>query len=70
MNLLSKCNNTQVKLIRNPGVKLEDKDYSREELKNYEMQMIDFIMSHSSKNGEIDKLRNDYINIFNIIENN
>lgn len=69
MNLLSKCTNMEIKLIRNAGINLEDKDYSKEEIKNYEMQMIDFIMSHSSKNREIDKLRNEYIRIFNIIEN-
>lgn len=70
MNLLSKCNENEIQLIKNAGVELENKDYSKEELKDYEMQMVDFIMSHSLKSNEVYKLQNQYRNIFNIIDKN
>lgn len=46
---------------------IENKDYSKDDLKQYEARIIDYIMSHSSKNGDISKLRNQYENIFSII---
>lgn len=51
------------------GVVLEDKDYNSEQLERCEQEIIDYIMSHSSKNNEIDKLRDKYSGIFRIIEN-
>ena len=70
MNLLSKCNENEIKLIKKAGVELENKDYSKEELKEYEMQIVEFIMSHSLKSNEIYKLQSQYRNIFNIIDKN
>lgn len=51
------------------GVVLEDEDYNSEQLERFEQEIIDYIMSHSSKNNEIDKLRDKYSGIFRIIEN-
>ena len=67
MNLIEKCSHDEIKLIEQAGIMIENKEYSNEDLKQYEARIIDYIMSHSSKNGDISKLRNQYENIFSII---
>ena len=67
MDLIEKCSNDEIKLIEQAGIMVENKDYSKDDLKQYEARIIDYIMSHSSKNGDISKLRNQYENIFSII---
>lgn len=67
MNLIEKCSNEEIKLIERAGIIVKNKDYSKDDLKQYEARIIDYIMSHSSKNGDISKLRNQYENIFSII---
>lgn len=69
MNLLNKCSKKDIELMKQAGVVLEDKDYSSEQLERCEQEIIDYIMSHSSKNNKIDKLRDKYSGIFRIIEN-
>lgn len=64
MNLLNECTKNEIKLIEQAGIKLENKDYSAEELKRYEREITEYIMSHSSKNGDISKLCNQYSGIF------
>lgn len=67
MNLYSKISNNEIKLLNNAGIKIEDKDYSQEDFSRMEQQIIEYIMSASSKNGDIDKLRNQYESIFRVI---
>ena len=64
MNLLNKCTDKEVKLMKNAGVYLEDKDYSNEDLKRIEHNITDFIMNHSSKDGSIGKLQSEYDSIY------
>lgn len=63
MNLLNDCTSKEIELIRNAGVFLENKDYTKEELDRCERQITDFIMNHSSKNGDIDRLNREYSSI-------
>lgn len=67
MNLLNKCTKKEIELMRQAGIIVEDRDYTNEELKKCESQIVDFIMSHSSKNKEIDNLHNQYSSIFRTI---
>lgn len=69
MNLLNKCTKGEIELIEKAGITLTDKDYTEEELKICGSEIIEYIMSHSTKNGDIDKLRNQYISIFRTINN-
>ena len=64
MNLLNECTKNEIKLIEQAGIKLENKDYSAEELKRCEREIAEYIMSRSSKNGDISKLCNQYSGIF------
>ena len=55
---------SELELLKNAGVKVEkNKEYTTEEKRYICMQVSDFIMSHSSKNGDIAKLQSDYNNI-------
>lgn len=67
MNLLKECTKNEIKLLENIGIKVEDKEYSNEELRRYEISIEDFIMSHSSKNGDISRVSNQYDSILNKI---
>ena len=67
MNLLNRCTTKEIKLLENIGLNVEDKDYTNEELRRYESQIEDFIMSHSTKNGDISKLSNQYNSILNTL---
>lgn len=67
MNLLNKCTTKEIKLLENIGLNVEDKDYTNEELRRYESQIEDFIMSHSIKNDDISKLSNQYSSILNTL---
>lgn len=68
MNLYEVMNDKELELLSNAGIKIEkNKDYLKEDLKIMEQQIVDYIMSASSKNGEIDKRRNQYDSIFRTI---
>ena len=67
MNLLTECKENEIKLIEEAGVFIEDKDYTNEELKRCESKIVEYIMSHSSKNKSIDNLHNQYSSIFRTI---
>lgn len=70
MNLLNECTRSEIQLIEKAGITIENKDYSKEELKRYQLQIVEYIMSHSTKNGDIDKLSNQYSSILRTIEAN
>ena len=67
MNLLNKCTDNEINLIKQAGVIIENKDYTEDEVKQFGNQMEEYIMSHSSKNNDIDKLQNNFSRIFRII---
>ena len=63
MNLLNECSKNEIELLKKAGIRLENKDYTVEELKKCERDITEYIMSHSSKNGDISKLRSEYSKI-------
>ena len=63
MNLLEVCTKKEIELIENAGIEVENKNYNADELKLFESKIESYIMSHSTKNGEIDKLSNKYRSI-------
>lgn len=67
MNLLKECNENEIKLLQDIGIELEDKEYSNEELRRYEISIEEFIMSHSSKNNDISRVSNQYNSVLNKI---
>lgn len=65
MNLFKKCVNSDLILLQNAGIQIENRDYSIEELNIIENKITDFIISSSKV--EIPKLINKYTNIFNLL---
>ena len=47
---------------------LENRKYTKEELKLVEHKILEDIMSNSSKNGDIDKARNEYRSVIDKFE--
>lgn len=54
-------------LLNKAGVYLEDKEYSTDEIKRIEISIEEFILSHSTKNGDIDRLNDEYRDILRTI---
>ena len=69
MNLAKEFTTSEISLLKKIEIDIEDREYSKEELRKYEISIEDFIMSHSSKNGDISKYINQYSNILNKIIN-
>ena len=69
MNLVKVFTENKLKLIEEAGVIIEDKEYSQEELRNCEMQIEEYIMSKSSKNGDVSKYGMEYSDILNDLIN-
>lgn len=68
MNLADKCTEKEVQLLKDVGVNIENKDYSQEEIKKIERDIAEYIMNHSSKNGSIGRLQNEFQSIFRILD--
>ena len=68
MNLLNECTKNEINLIETAGIKVENKDYTADELKKCVREITEYIMSQSSKNGDISKLSNEYRSIFRIFD--
>ena len=67
MNLFKKLNDNEQCMLKDIGLNIENRDYSAEELGKYETSIEEFIMSHSSKNGDIEKVRQQYDSILKTI---
>lgn len=65
MNLKKKLNEKEIKLLKNAGINVEDREYSEQELERCAFNIQDYIMSHSLKNGDINKVSDKYEGILN-----
>ena len=68
MNLLNICTKNEIKLIENAGIRIENKEYTTDELKRVERNITEFIMNHSTKNGKITELQNEYQSVYRILD--
>ncbi len=69
MNLKRELKKDEIELLQVAGINVEDREYSEEEIRKCERDIEEFIMSHSSKNGDISKLSNQYYNIIDTFIN-
>ena len=67
MNIVERFTQKEIELIKQAGIKIEDREYSKEEMKRYAADLEEYILSHSSKGNKIDKLNNQYATIFSTI---
>ena len=63
MNLLNELSENETNLLKNIGIKIEDRDYNQDEAKLIENDIIEDIFRRSSKNGDIQKANEQYSNI-------
>ncbi len=67
MNIYKKFNEEEINLIAKIK-KIEDRDYTKEETMQIENNIIEYIFSRSSKNGDIQKANEEYRNILDKFE--
>lgn len=68
MNYKSDLSKQNQKLLLNADVKVEDREYSAEEIKRDITQISSYILSKSSKNGDIYKAETEYMPLINVLE--
>lgn len=67
MNLMKQFSKEEIELLNNAGIDVEDREYNKEELRKCELEIEEFIMSHSTKNGDIAKLNSQYNSILDTL---
>ena len=67
MNLKNSLNEKEINLLEKVGVYVEDRDYNKQELERCAFNIQDYIMSHSLKNGDVNKISIQYDRILNIL---
>lgn len=60
MNLKKELNEKDLKLLNEAGIKVEDRNYNKQELERCAFDIQNYIMSHSLKNGDINKVSSKY----------
>ena len=61
-------NKNEIELLKKAGVNIDNNQTYTNDDKNYIFrQVTDYIMSHSSKNGDIGRLQREYDSIFRIV---
>jgi hypothetical protein len=70
MNLKTDLETKNQKLLQEIGYKIENKEYSTEEIKKCECFITDYIMCQSSKNNDISKETLRFNELINILVKN
>ena len=70
INIIKKneLSENETNLLKNIGIKIEDRNYNQDEVKLIENDIIDDIFRRSSKNGDIQKANEQYSNIIEKLE--
>ena len=70
MNLGTDLSRKKQEPLQEIGIKSENREYSKEEIKTFSNSIGDFIFSKSSKNGDIAKATARYGDLLNIFVSN
>lgn len=68
MNYKKDLSEQNQKLLSNIDIDIEDREYSTEEIGRNINDISDYIISKSSKNGDLDKTRIEYMPLANILQ--
>ena len=63
MNLIKELSKNKLKLLEEADVHIEDREYSKEELRACEIKVGEYVMCHSTKNGDVSKFGSQYSDI-------
>ena len=67
MSILKSLTNKDKELLANAGVQLEDKEYTKNELSHFSVKIEEYIMSHSTKNGDISRVSQQYDKLLDLL---
>lgn len=70
MNLKTDLSNENQKLLQELGIKSENREYSKDEIKTLGSSIGDYIFSQSSKNDDIAKAVDEYGELLRILVKN
>lgn len=70
MNLKTDLTEQKQELLQELGITIENRDYSKDEIKTYTNKIGEYIFSKSSKNGDIGKATARYEDLMNILIKN
>ena len=70
MNLLNTFTIEQNQLLNEAGIYIQDKDYSKDEIKTIFNSIVENVMNKSLKNRDMTNSLQKYNDIINILENN
>ena len=68
MNYKLDLSNQNQNLLIDANVKVENREYSAEEIKKDITEISSYIMSKSSKNGDINRTQVEYMPLINILQ--
>ena len=68
MNYKKDLSEQNQKLLSNIDINIEDREYSTEEIGRNINDISNYIISKSSKNGDLDKTRIEYMQLANILQ--
>ena len=70
MNLENDLSKKNKELLQERGIKSENREYSKDEIKSFSNIIGDYIFSMSSKNGDIGKALTKYGDVLNVFVRN
>ena len=70
MNLLNTFTKEQNQLLNEAGIYIQDKDYSKDEIKIIFNSIVENVMNKSLKNRDMTNSLQKYNDIINILDNN
>lgn len=68
MNPIKELSNEQQKLLKDAEIKIQEKDYTDDEVKLLENDIIDYIMNKSFKHKDTSKIINSYLEVINKVD--
>ncbi len=68
MNLLNIFTMEQTKLLNQAGVTILNKDYSKDELKIYFNDVIEYVLNNSLKNNDMSNSLKEYNDIIKVLD--
>ena len=68
MNPIKELSKEQQRLLEDAEIKIQEKDYTEEEIKLLENDIIDYIMNKSFKRKDISKIINSYLEVINKVD--
>ena len=70
MSLCKSLTDKDKELLSNAGIQIEDREYSINELSSFSVKIEEYIMSHSTKNGDISRVSQEYDKLLDLFGRN